>query len=93
MRGAITQHDEGNAALRLMVGFGAGSVNFNARVEVVDGVTGAKVGDWVVDKNSWALGGALAASQRPEDFMASAADKIGKEIAAKRRGPSPVAAR
>jgi len=86
IRGAITQYDEGDATMRLLIGFGAGNVNFDARVELYDGGTGNLLGSWAVDKNSWALGGAVAASQRPEDFMQQAATKIGTELSAARRG-------
>lgn len=85
LRGAITQFDEGNATLRWMVGFNAGNANFDARVVLVDGGTGEELGTWIVDKNSWALGGGIAATQRPEDFMAEAAGKIGRELSTKRK--------
>lgn len=85
MRGAITQYDEGNAALRWMVGFAAGNVNFDAVVELVDGGTGQSLGKWVVDKNSWALGGGIAATQTPEGFMQEAATKIGTQLSQKRK--------
>ena len=85
LRGAITQYDEGNAALRWMVGFAAGNVNFDARVELVDGASGKTLGTWKVDKNSWALGGGIAATQTPEGFMQEAASKIGAELSAKRK--------
>jgi hypothetical protein len=85
LRGAITQYDEGNATLRWMVGFAAGNANFDARLELIDGASGERLGTWVVDKNSWALGGGIAATQRPEDFMAEAAAKIGGELSSKRK--------
>ena len=85
MRGSITQYDPGNAALQLMVGFGAGNANFDAVLELVDGGTGAVLGTWKVDKNSWALGGVLAATQTPEGFMQEAAKKIGTELSNKRK--------
>ncbi len=85
MRGSITQYDEGNAALRWMVGFAAGNVNFDAIVELVDGGTGRTLGKWVVDKNSWALGGGIAATQTPEGFMQEAAAKIGTQMSEKRK--------
>lgn len=85
MRGAITQYDEGNAALRWMVGFAAGNVNFDALVELVDGGTGRSLGKWEVDKNSWALGGGIAATQTPEGFMQEAATKIGAQLSEKRK--------
>jgi hypothetical protein len=88
MRGAITQYDEGNATLRWMVGFAAGNVNFDAIVELLDGGTGQSLGKWVVDKNSWALGGGIAATQTPEGFMQEAATKIGTQLSEKRKAGS-----
>jgi hypothetical protein len=85
LRGAITQFDEGNAALRWIVGFTAGNANFDARLELMDGATNRTLGTWTVDKNSWALGGGIAATQRPEDFMQEAAKKIGTELSDKRK--------
>jgi len=88
LRGAITQFDEGNATLRWMVGFAAGNVNFDARLQLVDGGTGESLGTWDVNKNSWALGGGIAATQTPEGFMQAAAVKIGTELSAKRKAGS-----
>lgn len=88
MRGSITQYDEGNATLRWMVGFAAGNVNFDAIVELVDGGSGRTLGEWVVDKNSWALGGGIAATQTPEGFMQEAAVKIGTQMSEKRKAGS-----
>ena len=88
LRGAITQYDEGNATLRWMVGFAAGNANFDARLELIDGASSELLGTWIVDKNSWALGGGIAATQRPEDFMAEAAAKIGAELSTKRKAGS-----
>jgi hypothetical protein len=88
LRGAITQFDEGNATLRWIVGFNAGNANFDARLELIDGATSRQLGTWIVDKNSWALGGGIAATQRPEDFMAEAAAKIGTELSTRRKAGS-----
>lgn len=85
LRGAITQYDEGNATLRWVVGFNAGNVNFDATLQLVDGGSQAVLGTWVVDKNSWALGGGIAATQTPDDFMAEAARKIGVELSTARK--------
>ncbi len=60
-------------------------VNFDARVELVDGGSGKTLGTWKVDKNSWALGGGIAATQTPEGFMQEAASKIGTELSTKRK--------
>jgi hypothetical protein len=71
-----------------MVGFAAGNVNFDARLQLVDGGTGESLGTWDVNKNSWALGGGIAATQTPEGFMQEAAGKIGTELSAKRKAGS-----
>jgi Domain of unknown function (DUF4410) len=88
LRGAITQYDPGNATLQLLVGFGAGTANLDSTLDLIDGGTGVVLGTWKVDKNSWALGGVLAASQKPEDFMQEAAKKIGTELSDKRKAGS-----
>lgn len=88
LQGAITQYDEGNAALRWLVGFAAGNTNFDADLTLVDGATGKPLGTWKVDKNSWALGGGVAATQTPEAFMQEAAKKIGSELSSKRKSGS-----
>ena len=85
LRGAITQYDEGSPTLRWMVGFNAGNVNFDATLQLVDGGSQDVLGTWLVDKNSWALGGGIAATQTPELFMAEAARKIGEELARSRK--------
>lgn len=85
--GAITRYKAGNAAARLIVGFGAGSSYFDAEVEFSDGVTEAKLGSMTVDKNSWVLGGGLAAGQSVERFMDGAARKIAKQLAEAKLAP------
>ncbi len=76
--GVITRYNEGNAALRLFVGMGAGSSYFDATTRFKD-YKGNVVGQIVTDKNSWALGGGLAASQTTQKFMENAAEKIAAE--------------
>ena len=80
--GDITRYAKGNGALKVLVGFGAGSTHFEADVNLTDAETGTPLGQMVVDKNSWALGGAIAASQSVEDFMTRAAKKIAKDLTA-----------
>ena len=75
--GNIDQYDDGNAALRLMIGFTAGNSNLDATVNYSDGKTGKSLGTVKADKNSWALGGALAAAQTADSFI----DPISKKIA------------
>ena len=45
---------------------------------------GDPLGQIDVDKNSWALGGAIAASQTVDQFMREAAEKIASELDKKR---------
>lgn len=83
--GAITRYESGDAVLRLWIGLGAGSSYFDARVELVDGGNNVSVGTWLVDKNSWGLGGAIAASQTVDEFMKAAAEKVGKDLVAQKQ--------
>ncbi|MGJ8695599.1 MAG: DUF4410 domain-containing protein [Verrucomicrobiaceae bacterium] len=75
--GAITEYDDGNAALRLMIGFSAGNSNFNSTVQFSD--KSGPLGTVNVDKNSWALGGLAAATQTAESFIPGAAKRVAKE--------------
>ena len=77
--GNINEYIEGDVALRVWVGFGAGSTYFKALVRFADGNTKDDIGMMTVDNNSWALGGTLAAGQTPEAFMSGAAKKIASE--------------
>ena len=79
--GDITRLTEGSASLRLWVGMGAGSSYFDATVNFADGDTGQKLGEILVDKNSWGLGGALASAQTVEVFMQQAAKKVAGQVA------------
>jgi hypothetical protein len=77
--GDVTRYVTGNAALRLLVGMGAGSSYFDADVHFTDGATGKSLASMKVDKNSWGLGGGLAAGQNPESFMQGSAKKVATE--------------
>jgi len=79
--GAITKYNEGSGALRLLVGFGAGSSYFDADVQIYDSTTQQVLGKIVVDKQSWILGGIAASTQTVEGFMDGASKKIAKELA------------
>jgi len=87
--GIITRYHEGSAAMRFLVGLGAGSSYFDADVMVTDGQDRHTIGTFLVDKNSWFLGGGVAATQTPETFMRGAAKKIAKDLAAATRRPAP----
>jgi len=80
IKGFVTRYSEGNPTLRLMVGFGAGSSYLDAKVYLINAPTNTSVGIIDIDKNSWALGGAIASSQTVETFMNVAAKKIAKEL-------------
>ena len=79
--GSITRYTSGNAALRLLIGFGAGSSYFDATVDLTDQMTGEQLGHVVVDRNSWGLGGGIAAGQTVEGFMRNSAKKIAEDLA------------
>lgn len=81
IEGEVTRYMEGNAALRLLVGMGAGSSYFDANVRLVDGGTSKVLGSVKVDKNSWGLGGGIAASQTVDTFMKAGAKKTADEAA------------
>jgi len=76
--GVITKYVEGNPTLRFFIGMGAGSAFFESDVTLRDS-KGSTIGKVKVDKNSWALGGGIAAGQSPQSFMEGAADKIASE--------------
>jgi Domain of unknown function (DUF4410) len=79
--GEVTRYMEGNAALRMMIGMGAGSSYFDANVKFSDGLSGKNVGTIKVDKNSWALGGVIAATQNVDSYMKAGAEKTAVETA------------
>ncbi len=80
--GNIIRLQEGNAAARFFIGMGAGSSYFDATVFFADGLSDEPLAEVKVDKNSWALGGGLAAGQTVEHFMQGAAKKIARDLAA-----------
>lgn len=79
--GIITRCTEGSPGLRLWIGMGAGSSYFDATVEFADTDTTQKLGEILVDKNSWGLGGGAAAAQTIEHFMQEAAKKVAAQVA------------
>ncbi len=76
--GTITKYDEGSVAKRMLLGMGFGMALFEANVEFRDN-KGTGIGSIKVDKNSWPLGGGLAAGQDPQGFMDGAAKKVAEE--------------
>lgn len=86
--GSITRLTEGSSALRFWVGMGAGSSYFDATTDLSDAETGAKLGQVTTDKNSWALGGGIAASQTVQTFMQGAAERIAAQLRDSKNGLS-----
>lgn len=78
--GVITRLEEGNAALRMLVGFGAGSSYFDAEVYFVDNQTGEPLGEVIIDRNSWVMGGGIAAAQNAEFYIDEAARQITRDL-------------
>lgn len=78
--GEVTRCEEGNAALRALIGMGAGSSYFDAKVRLTDG-TGKALSPVVVDKNSWGLGGLAASTQTVDTFAAAGARKTAEQAA------------
>ena len=74
----------GLSALAYSVGGGADESGQTLSYTVT-AVPLASLGQIVTDKNSWALGGGLAATQTPEGFMRGAAKKIAAECAKLRK--------
>jgi hypothetical protein len=86
--GRITRLTEGSSALRFWVGMGAGSSYFEATTELADAESGIILGHAATDKNSWALGGAIAATQTVQSFMQGAAEKIATQLRDSKKGPT-----
>jgi len=76
--GVVTKYDEGSQAKRMWLGMGFGMAFLEGTVKFRDG-KGNPIGTIKVDKNSWAMGGGLAAGQNPHSFMDDAADTIAEE--------------
>ena len=83
--GRITRLTEGSGTLRLLVGFGAGSSYFEAVTELTDAESNQALGELATDKNSWALGGGLAATQTVQSFMQGAAKRIAAQLSAAKK--------
>ena len=88
--GKVTKCDEGNAAARMLFGFGAGSSHFDADVYIRDNKTNQILGEIKVGQMSWALGGAIAASQDVFSHIKTASSKIARELVlAKKQAAEP----
>lgn len=80
IEGEVTKHAEGNSALRLIIGCGAGSSYFDANVHFKNNQTKKVLGNIDVSKMSWALGGGIAALQDVKSHMEAASDRIVEEL-------------
>jgi ribosomal silencing factor RsfS len=70
----------------MLLGFGAGSSRFDAKINIRDNNTKELLGSIDVNKMSWLLGGAIVGSQDVKSHMNAAASKIADECAnAKKR--------
>ncbi len=78
--GRVTRLVEGNSALRLWIGMGAGSSYFDAEVKLSDSETGNTLGSATTGNNSWPLGGALASGQTVQSFLELSATKIATRL-------------
>ncbi|MBI1882747.1 MAG: DUF4410 domain-containing protein [Chlamydiae bacterium] len=78
--GTVTRYEAGSPMARLLIGFGAGSSYFDAWVNVKRGPSEELLGTVKVDKNSWVLGGGIAATQTPDDYMKAAATRIAQDL-------------
>jgi hypothetical protein len=78
--GRVTRLVEGNSALRLWIGMGAGSSYFDAEVKLSDAETGNTLGSATTGNNSWPLGGALASGQTVQCFLELSATKIATRL-------------
>ena len=78
--GSIHRFEKGSQAARLLVGMGAGSAYFDVSVEFREAASGSLLATMLVDKNSWPLGGMIAAAQSPQAFMQEAAKRVAKEL-------------
>ncbi|MDG1761396.1 MAG: DUF4410 domain-containing protein [Flavobacteriaceae bacterium] len=88
LRAGVTRYSEGNPALKMLVGFGAGSSYLDALVFLVNAKNNSIIGNIKIDKNSWALGGAIAASQSVDTFLDGSCKKIASEIEKAKTGIS-----
>ena len=78
--GEIIKYITGDPLLRAFIGLGAGSSYFDAVVHFFDGSTNQLIGSIDVNRNSWILGGVIAATQDPEGYMKEGAKKISQEV-------------
>ncbi len=78
--GTITKYDESSVTKRMLLGMGFGMAVFEVNVEFRDS-KGGPIGSIKVDRNSWPLGGGLAAGQDPQDLMKGPAEKVAEEAA------------
>ena len=79
--GTLTQLDPGNAALRFLVGLGAGASGLEGVVEGRDGETGFLLGEVELDHSSYILGGVIGAEMDLESHLDAASYSVAKKVA------------
>ena len=78
--GFVHKYDKGNAALRFLIGFGAGSSLFHATIHFKDGKSGKILGTISNNGSSWIGGGSIASSQNVDVLMRDAATHVALEL-------------
>jgi Domain of unknown function (DUF4410) len=76
--GDITQYDEGNPSLRLIVGMGTGKASMSGDVRFIDGATNKVFGTMHVE-DSIKAGGIIGAMRKPERMALGMAESIASE--------------
>ncbi|AVP87817.1 hypothetical protein phytr_8860 [Candidatus Phycorickettsia trachydisci] len=74
--GEIIKYQEGNAALRMIIGLGAGSSTFKAKAHLKDNETKKTIGNIDLNQTSWVPGGVLAGVQDIQSHLQSAATGV-----------------
>lgn len=81
VEGTIDRYQEGDEVIRYALGIlGKGGAYLDATVDIVDEASGEPLGVMKVDKNTFPLGGLIAAYQTTDRFMTGSAEKIAEEV-------------
>ena len=78
--GLVHKFDKGNAALRYLIGLGAGSSIFHATIQFKDSKSGKILGTISNNGTSWVGGGVIASSQNTDVLMREAASHVASEL-------------
>lgn len=80
LKGKITDYDDGNAALRMWIGFGAGRSHFYGTVHLWDSSKNQEIAAIHMKIGSWLLGGIVASTMGADELSNQAANHIADEI-------------